>query len=200
MKYDLDYVFIDMKTTAIVETGAITEIAAIRTNRKAQVLKAWQSKVEYWGKGAPVPAQWEGAPPLKTALEYMKDAMTTGFEEKYIVVAHFSDFCRVNLREASRTLGIEEPFLGRAWLDTSQIAWPFIHAGILKGRSLTDLAKFFDVENPAPNTAVGDCETLLRVYWIMIRRMAGSIATGETAIRIAENSEVIKKGLRWLGI
>jgi DNA polymerase III alpha subunit (gram-positive type) len=209
VKYDLDYVFVDVETSSLsVETGEIIELAAIRTNRKGKVLKAWGSRIAFNGKideetkkvNHYDPLDWDGAPLLRHGIEFLRDAMVTGYEEKYIVVAHFADFDRAFIREACKSINVEDPFIGRAWLDTAQIAWPLVHSGALASRSLDSLARFFGVVNERPHTAMGDVETLMRTYWIMIRRMSGSVAVGETAIRMAENSEIVKRGLRYLGI
>jgi DNA polymerase III subunit epsilon len=209
MKYDLDYVFIDVETSSLSPSdGEIIEIAAIRTNRKAKVLKAWHSRVAFSGKiddetakvNSYNPESWLGAPALRHALEYLRENIITGFEEKYIVVAHFADFDRAFMREAAKACNVEELFIGRAWLDTAQIAWPLVHSGALTSRSLDALASFFGIINENPHSAMGDCETLMRTYWVMIRRMAGAVAVGETVLRVGENSDIVKKGLRWLGI
>lgn len=204
MKYDLDYVFVDARIAG----AEIIELAAIRTNRRGKVLKAWHSRVAFSGKideettkkHSYSPDEWQGSPSLLHALQFMKDNVVSGYEEKYIVVAHHIEPTRLFIREAAKSLNLEDPFLGRAWLDTAQIAWPLIHSGALTNRSLDALAEFFSVVNQNPHSAMGTVETLMHTYWVMIRRMAGAVTVGETAIRLAENSEVVKKGLRYFGI
>lgn len=204
MKYDLDYVFVDARIAG----AEIIELAAIRTNRRGKVLKAWHSRVAFSGKideetikkHSYSPDEWQGSPSLLHALQFMKDNVVSGYEEKYIVVAHHIEPTRLFIREAAKSVNLEDPFIGRAWLDTAQIAWPLIHSGALTNRSLEALAEFFSVVNQNPHSAMGTVETLMHTYWVMIRRMSGAVTVGETAIRLAENSDVVKKGLRYFGI
>ncbi len=186
---NMDHIFIDVTTSSLeAESGEVLSIAAIRTDRTGRHIQAFQSKVKPKNddfqstprKGTEYSArEWEDAPAKREVCRSMHSILVSQYDPKYVVVAHFTDMVRPFVRNMG------EDFKGRAWIDTAQLAWPMIGCGQLPSRGLDSLAIHFGVNHEEFGaTAVGDCATLMLVYWAMMNRYKGALG-GEELLRIA---------------
>lgn len=160
---NLDHIFLDISHV----DRKITAIALVRTDRKGKkIIATFQDEV------------CELTPIVDVIAGIKKKILNTAFGNTYVVVSHFAETDKQLLREN----GVSELFIGRAWIDPSQIAWPFVYHDLAGERSLEALCAFFNVTNPDPDTATGNCEALVRLYWAMMGRYKLAL-TGEEAVR-----------------
>ncbi len=157
-----DHIFIDVAS----DQDGISGIAMVRTDRKGKVLCAFSDNVD-------------DTSPISKVVEAMRTSiLKPELGNTYVIVAHFAEADKQVLKDA----GQGDLFRGRAWLDTSQIAWPFVYNDLAGERTLDALCAYFEIKNTAPDTATGDCEALVRLYWEMMKRYKTAIL-GEEAIR-----------------
>ncbi len=168
---NLDHVFVDVAMTEAKATAEATAIAVVRTDHRGTVLGGFSEKIG------------EGGRDFGIVANAIKAELLDPYPESYIVVAHHAQLDRDVLTRAHKLAKRgPELFKGRAWLDTVQLAWPFAYHDLVSSRDLDTICKAFGVINTAPDTAMGDCEALVRVYWAMMRRLDTAL-TGEEAVR-----------------
>lgn len=91
-------------------------------------------------------------------------------EQKFVIVAHFAESVREFIKESCG-----DPFpTGRAWVCTSQLAWPLFYSGVLSQRTLPALAEHFRVQLP-DGTVESQAVALRNVYKEMMRRFKTAI-------------------------
>ena len=176
-----DHIFIDVETSSLdVKTAEIIDIAVIRTDGEGSILASITDKIK------PIKAveegaakvngynerDWQNAVPFNVAIDSIHSSIIRGRTDKFVLVAHFAEFDRACIETSlSRTNIVQaNPFAGRAWIDTAQLAWPLVYNGVIKSRSLAALAKFYGFENEAEHTASGDAEVMCKTYWAMMGR------------------------------
>lgn len=168
---NLEHVFVDVAMTEAKATADVTAIAVVRTDHRGNVLAAFSEKIG------------DDARDYATVSNAVHAEIIEPFTNSYVVVAHSAQLDRDVLMRAYRLAKRgQELFKGRAWLDTVQLAWPFAYHDLVASRDLDTICKAFGVTNTAPDTAMGDCEALVRVYWAMMRRLDMAL-TGEEAVR-----------------
>jgi len=184
---NLDHIFIDLAVSdPDPAKGEILAIAAVRTDRKGKVLAAFSDKTSRDDD------EYSDAD-FKAAIKGMEDViLAKSFETSYIVVAHFAEIDRLFLKMACDRIS-HKPFPKRAWLDTAQLAWPLVYNDMISERTLDSLCVHFDIERKADmiDTATGDCEALVRVYWAMMSRYKTALA-GEEMVRSVGGETLIK--------
>ncbi len=120
--------------------------------------------------------------PFKTAYENLcTRILAPCFDRSFILVAHHAEVDKAFLAKAAKSAGIEV-FPKRAWIDTLQLVWPFAYHDLITSRDFDSICRHFGVQNAAPDTAMGDCEALSRLYWIMMGRFEYALK-GEAAVR-----------------
>jgi len=171
-----DHVFVDLAVThAKPEDGEIVGIAVVRTDKKGKVLAAFSERV------ASAESPTFGDPDFDTVIRDMKRSILNDtFDSSYIVIAAHADTDRAYLREY--TDDKPEVFPRRGWLDILALSWPLCYNDMISDRSFESLCRHFKVENTAPNTATGNCEALVRVYWAMMKRYKTALG-GEEILR-----------------
>ncbi len=162
----LDHVFIEVGLSDDnIAAANITGIAAVRTDRKGKVLASHCETCSI-----------RGLDDIDVDAVYQKvnDVLLRPYAESYVIVA----------RNAQAYKGVLGPnyFRGRAWLDIAQLAWPLGHCDMIPDRNLDTLAKHFGCKYDEENTMTGNCETLCRVYWEMMKRYRAALL-GEEAVR-----------------
>jgi len=187
---NLDHVFIDLAVThPNPRIGQIIGIAAVRTNHKGKPLAAFSEKIKI---------QTElSSEEIKHIGNYVDSAMTDSFvdviksmkavildeskyESTYMVVATHAEVDRSFLKNYTEEK--TEVFSRKPWLDILALAWPLCFLDMISDRSFDSLCKHFKVENTAVDTATGDCEALVRVYWALIKRYRTALG-GEEILR-----------------
>jgi DNA polymerase III alpha subunit (gram-positive type) len=186
-----DHVFVDLAVThPNPRIGQIIGIAAVRTTGKGKVLDAFSEKIrpttaltEDERRHLDIIEDYpsEGANAFRDVIKSMKKCVLSDrYESLYIVVATHADTDRAYLK--GYTEDKAEVFAGRAWLDILAISWPLVYNDQISDRGFDSLCKHFQVENTAPNTATGDCEALVRVYWALMKRYKTALG-GEEILR-----------------
>lgn len=100
----------------------------------------------------------------------------------FVLISFQKEITKALLRnEHNENLNVEDKFLGRAWIDLHDLAWPFVISGQLNNRSLEALAKFFSV-NLESDDAAGYVAVIMEIYGFMIRRYMTAIK-GESVLR-----------------
>lgn len=161
----MDHIFVDAKMR-----DNIFDISMIRTDRKGAIRTSYSDKVT-------------STLPFPVVVNSIKNVILANqYSTQFVVVAHFAEIDRALLRKETDAMGTTELFHRRAWIDTSQMAWPLTYSGLLSERSLDAVSKHFEVVNEAPNTSQGDVHTVMRLYWEMMRRYKTAL-TAEDAIR-----------------
>ncbi len=197
---NLDHIFVDITTSSLdPDDGEVLSIAAIRTDRNGRHLQAFQSKIkpvstvinEMPKKGSDyVKNLWNSAPTMTEIRYSIHSVLVSQFDPKYVVVTHHVDLVRPFLKDM---------FVGRAWIDTAQLAWPMIANGQLSGRDLETLAKHFKVSHEESGvSAVGDCATVMLVYWALMARYKTAL-TGEELLRNA-GGDTLASVRKWFRI
>jgi DNA polymerase III epsilon subunit-like protein len=203
-----DHVFIDLETSSLSpESGEILDVAAIRCDRKGNVLATYADRVlpersvepEAANKNGYSEEAWRTAVSLHTALAGLRATIQhSRFEEKFVVVAHFADFDRAFLEAACKTAHVPQVLAGRAWICTGQLAWPLVASGLLSSRSLDSVSKYHGVVNTAPHTAMGDVVCLKDTYFEMMRRYKLALA-GEDMLRTVGGPR-LEAAKKWFGL
>jgi len=186
-----EHIFFDIETSSLdPKKGEILEMAAIRTDRRGNILATTSDKIK---PTKPVdddaarvngynPEAWENAATFPEAMATMRSVLLSPmFDEKFVVVAHFADFDRSFLSNACAEYKEPEPFEKRAWICTGALAWPLVYSDMISSRSLESLCKHFGIRNPAAHTASGDATATMNVYWAMMRRYSTSLKGEEFA-------------------
>lgn len=180
----LDHVFFDVRLSHLDPAQAeIVDVAALRTNRKGDVLASVTNRVFPTAAVAPETYATNGYDPdlwhreavtYKVAVETFRAVIRAErFDDQYVVVAHFADRFPVGTRDL---------FPGAAWIDTGHLSWPLLHHGLVSSRSLATLAKHVGIKPEALTTAAGTAFTTMRVYWELMRRYKTALA-GEELLR-----------------
>ncbi len=161
----------------------ITAIAVVRTDHKGKEVQAtFASSID----------SESSLPDVIASMR--KTILAPSLGGTYVVLSHYAETDRQILREN----GEGDLFIGRAWLDTSQIAWPFVYHDLAGERSLETLCAYFKVSNPDPNSATGNCEALCRLYWAMMNRYKIALM-GEDVVRDL-GGETLQKALSFFGL
>lgn len=164
---NLDHVFIDLAVSdPDPEKGEIVAMAVVRTDHQGKVLAAFSDTC---GSDHSF-----DEPRFAQCIHRMQDTiLAKNLQVSYIVVAHGPDDRRF-LRAAYGRLKEKdsEVFPKRSWLDTSQLAWPFVYNDMASERTLESLCVHFGVpfDPETADSAMGDCERLVRLYWTMMGR------------------------------
>lgn len=190
---NLDHIFIDLAVTdPNPEKGKIIALAAVRTDKRGNVLAAFSDETSTGGEYSEAL--------FKKSIAAMESAiLAKRFEMSYIVVAHFAEVDRRFLTSAYEAASLGIPFPKRAWLDTAQMAWPLVYNDMIAERTLDSLCVHFGIERKAEtyDTAMGDCEALVRVYWAMMARYRGALQ-GEELVRNV-GGETLAKARKMFG-
>jgi hypothetical protein len=157
----IDHIFFE----ALYDGKEVTEIAAVRTNRKGVHFEAFSEKVKT--------RHLEGTL-LSTALSMMtKRLLDEKYSEDYIVVA-FREPKVIELQKA----------LPKAWITLSNLAWPLAYSGLISSITLDSVSKHHGVVNKHANTAEGNVVTIMDTYWNMMRRYKTALSA-EDGLRSA---------------
>lgn len=157
---NLDHVFIDIGLSS---TGIVTGLAAVRTDRKAKPLAAYSEGITE-GRGY--------NDKLDNALENMFSVVLKPYPADYVIVS----------QHAGRYRSVIDAYVqGRPWLDIAQLAWPLGFSDMIPNRDLDTLCKHFGMK-PDDGTISGNCESVVRVYWAMMKRYRTALI-GEEAVR-----------------
>lgn len=179
-KMNQHHIFFDVETSHLdCELGEIIEIAAIRTDEEGNTLSGFYDKIKPT-KSVDLEAakinrynekDWKNSVPFITALDTLKSSIIKPYGgKKFVVVAHVAQFDKTYLQLECKRYKQDEPFATRYWIDTAQLAWPFLFSGIILDRKLNTLCKFFDVDTNNLHNALRDVEALSQVYWRMMKR------------------------------
>lgn len=167
----IDHIFFD----AVVEEDRITELAAIRTNRKGDLVLASYSD--------PIKKDDETnvlGVSLDVAMKSLKEIiLSKKFDSTYIVVG----FSHPKV-EAERFRKV----LDGGWLYLSHLAWPMVSAQLIPSLSLESIAKSHGVFNAASGTAAGNVSCIANTYWRMMRRYKTALAAEEAARKLGGNT------------
>ena len=164
---NLDHVFLELALSEEnIAAASVTGLAACRTDRKGKVLAAYSETCSIRGLDSI---------DIEAVYEKVNGVLLRPYPEPYVIVAQHA--------QAYKGLLGPSIFRGRAWLDIAQLAWPLGYCDMIPDRNLDTLAKHFGVfvEDTA-GTMSGNCESLCRVYWAMMKRYRTSLL-GEEAIR-----------------
>ncbi len=163
---NLDHVFIELGLSDDnIAAASVTGMAAVRTDRKGKVLAAYSEACSIRGLDDI---------DIESVYGKVSDTLLKPYPEPYVVVAQ-------NAQAYKGLLG-GSCFRGRAWLDIAQLAWPLGYCDMIPDRSLGTLAKHFMCNVESDGTMSGNCETLVRVYWALMKRYRTALL-GEEAIR-----------------
>lgn len=158
---NLDHVFItiagDPDSNNIV---SVEHLAVVRTNHKGQLLAGCTATVG-----------------TDNVSKLIASEILDGRDTEYVIVCYGNAIVRPAVERECPDL-----FNARAWLDISQLAWPFAYTDMISARDLETLTRYFDGSNPDPGSARGDCEATVRVYWEMMRRQKLALK-GEDTVR-----------------
>jgi len=187
---NLDHVFLDLAVThPNPRIGQIVGIAVVRTDRKGKVLADFSSKIRPATDLSDEEKDTYGDDVVDTSGDSFVDVIKSmkrkilnesRFEDSFVVIGTHAENDRTFLRNV--TEDDPEVFGKRAWLDILILAWPLYHNDMISDRSFDSLCKHFKVENSAPNTAMGDCEALVRAYWALAKRYKTALG-GEEILR-----------------
>lgn len=174
----MDHVFFALHAGKSVDRDG--EMAVVRTNGQGKITATFADA-------------WSPSQPFENVILGLRgNILPNHFAEKFVVVAHFAEVHRTAL--AARCGDAPVPFAGRAWIDTSQLAWPLVMAGLVASRSLDVVARHFGISNDAPGTAQGEAATVLSTYWQLVRRFKTAL-TAEDMLHSAggEKLDSIRK-------
>src|SRR6185436_7615034 len=125
------------------KTGLIESMAAIRTDNEGNELARWYD---------PTVADSDFA----TVIEGLKSTIITKRTDRFVVVSHFGEYSRNYLLNNCKIARVLDPFEGRMWIDSAQLAWPLVVNDIIKERSVAELAKFYGVNySPRSSDVIG---------------------------------------------
>jgi DNA polymerase III epsilon subunit-like protein len=180
---NIDHVFIDLALSDTdVSKGEIIGMAAIRTDYRGNVLTNDTGvRAGFSEKVASTFEVDDEAVPFKEAYQDLCDRIITPFDKSYIIVAHHAEVDKAHLLKAGKTHKVEV-FPRKNWICTLQLVWPFAYHDMVTSRDFDSICRHFGVQNAAPDTAMGDCEALSRLYWCMMSRFEYALK-GEAAIR-----------------
>ena len=162
----MDHIFIDVSY----EKKNVTAIAAVRTSKDGKVLTSFSEEVD--GNGL-------GDSPVAVIDNLLSTMLAPNFIKEYILIAAHAEVDRQALKELWKSSNlrrrqsqgrIDEPFQGRSWIDILQLAWPMVYNNQISDRSFDTLCKHFEVENKDSDTAMGNCEALVRCYWKLMQQ------------------------------
>lgn len=184
-----DHVFVILSAThPDPKVGQISGIAAVRTNHKGKVLATYSGSVRLIAElsaeerahlGGVHPAIDGDAEPFSSVqVAIGKSILSDKFESNYVVVGNPID--RTYLKEYTGER--PELFPRRSWIDILAISWPLCYHDMISDRTFESLCRHFNVQNPAENTATGNCEALVRVYWAVMARYKIALG-GEEIVR-----------------
>lgn len=164
---NLDHVFLELALSdENIAIASVTGLAAVRTDRKGKVLAAYSESCEIRGLDSI---------DIDAVYQKVDSILLRPYAEPYVVIAQHAQAYK-------GSLGLSV-FRGRTWLDIAQLAWPLGYCDMIPDRNLDTLAKHFGVYvKETSGTLSGDCESLCRVYWAMMKRYRMSLL-GEEAIR-----------------
>jgi len=187
MAYDPNYArnmplaFVDVETGGIdPERCALLSVAVVKTDSSAEkVLATYAAKViPYQGleisrEAAAVngwtPESWAGAiaenAVLPNVANIIQGCAWVGANPRFDI-----DF----LTAAFKRWGRQISFGWRYPIDTTNLAWPMLKAGLVTDCKLPTVARALGEEQKVPHTAVDDVDLTVRVYR---RLMAGYIAS-----------------------
>jgi len=187
-----DHIFVDLAVThPNPRIGQIIGIAVVRTTGKGKVLETFSEQVKLYvelsedekkhlaGSDDSISLN---ADSLKSVIGSMRKCIldTRRYDSSYLVIAAHADTDRTYLRNFTNEKS--EVFAGRAWLDILALSYPLWYNDMISDRTFDSLCKHFKVENTSPNTATGDCEALVRVYWALMTRYKTALG-GEEILR-----------------
>lgn len=190
-----DHVFIDVAVThPNPRIGQVIAIAAVRTDRKGMLLASYSDRIiptselsdeeiDHCPNGYIFSK--EGFSFQQVAKALIKSILEP-FDKSYYVIAVDAATDKEFLKEGWKKNGCKQPakLLTNRWLDVLQVSWPLVHSDMIPDASFDSLCTHFQIVNPAPDTATGDCEALVKVYWAMMNRFRAAL-TGEEVIRQA---------------
>ncbi len=155
-----DHLFIDIKgSEPDPKEGIIREIAAIRTDGNGNVLCAFNQEDMKAGD-------------IDIAISGMRSVVLDKRSPKLVLVSHYGEYSRTMLLLACKSAGLPDPFDGRVWIDTAQLAWPLMFAETIPSRDLRALAKYYAIGTHGIDTAKGDADITREVYWLMMDRFS----------------------------
>lgn len=137
----MDHIFIDLGHASNPRIETNPDIAVVRTDMKGNVLATYSDK----------------AVPTRIAIEDMQHSILhERFDNVYVVVSSHTDTVRTFLKGHKG-----EDIFSPNWVDILALAWPLCYTNTLSSRTLESLCRHFEIINPAPNTATGNCEALV---------------------------------------
>ena len=163
---NLDHVFIELGLSENnIAVASVTGIAVVRTDRKGKVLAAYSEACSIRGLDDI---------DIETVYSKVESTLLKPYSEPYVIIAQHAHAYKGVLGSTC--------FRGRAWLDIAQLAWPLGYCDMIPDRNLDTLAKYFNCATLSDGTMSGNCETLVRIYWAMMKRYKTSLL-GEEVIR-----------------
>lgn len=147
------------------------ELASIRTNPDGDVLATYTDKVC-----------------ANLSLDDIRKHFTniilsSRFDQKPIFVAH-------NAELVKSILGLKS---NRAWICTSQLAWPLIYNDMVVSRNLDSVAKHFGI-NESNVDVTTEVAIVMKVYWEMMRRYKTALFAEQSIRKVGgEHLESVRR-------
>lgn len=168
----MDHIFVYAKPdkTWISELSAVRTDGQIGQTTKRHVIAAFTS---------PIDSNCN----FKGAIGMLRNSLLNKQSDKYVVITYLSEVTRAILKSECEKIGEkEEIFAGRAWIDIAQLAWPLAANGMIKSRSIENLAKHFRVSFESKDDTADVCTAIVAIYGHMMRRYHTALA-GEEIMR-----------------
>ena len=124
---------------------------------------------------------WQDAIPLSSALSTLSRTLVDGRIGKYVVVAHGAARQQSLLMSECERLNLVNPFEGRAWICTEQLAWPMAVAGLVTARRLSVVCQYWNLDLPDTPNAADTVNALAELYRSMMKRYTLLLSAEQTA-------------------
>lgn len=162
------HIFIYAQSTSSGKDARISEIAAVR------VPGFGPYKKEH------VQATFHDTNANPRLLQDLYACMVTS--DPFVLVSYNREVTRALLRIENEKTQTEDKFLGRAWLDVSDLSWPLLVSGQVASRNIETLSKHFGVAIGSHSDSADMVTALLQIYGSMMRRYATALK-GESMVR-----------------
>lgn len=161
-----DHLFIELGASSDDLADSVpTAIAAVRTTFKGRVLGVYGDRVK-----ANEEDTRKDSKDFKLVWRNLNSELIEPYEDtRLVTVWRDSTFKQVTLGRAAALASVSiKDFLNHPSLDVMELSWPLVFSGLIPSRNLVTLCDYFRASNPAPGSASGDCEALVKVYFTMM--------------------------------
>ncbi len=168
---EVNLAFVDVEMSGLSLNGELLEIGVILVSQPDfKIIEEWETKIKPQHLGTSEEEaleisgynekDWENAVELKTALKQFLEKV-----KNTIIAGHNINWDLMWLRKAIAENGFGKKFAKRS-LDTISIAYAKLHnkAPEIKYFSLSNLAKYFGVEENQKHRALADARTTYEVF------------------------------------